>query len=153
MRFKELKTNNKNIKEFQLKIKSRTENLSEIRQFIQKHAKEAGISKDVIEDIILAGDEACTNVIKHAYKNHPEGEIVVKVEYSDKTFKIIIVDHGSSFNPDRIPIPDIQKSYEEKKVGGLGIYLMKKLMDDVKYVSIPGKYNQVQLIKNLSSSI
>ncbi len=148
-----MKTNSKNIKEFQLKVKSRTENLSEIRQFIQKHAKEAGISANVIEDIILAGDEACTNVIKHAYKNHPEGEIVVIVQYSDKTFKIIIVDYGSSFNPERIPIPDIRKSYEEKKVGGLGIYLMKKLMDDVKYISIPGKYNQVQLIKNLNSSI
>jgi serine/threonine-protein kinase RsbW len=148
-----LKTNDRHNKEYQLKVKSSTENLSEIRKFIQVHALEAGISDDVATDIILATDEACTNVIKHAYKNYPNGEIVIKVQYSDKKFKIIIIDHGSAFTPEIVPEPDIQKYYRQKRVGGLGMYLMKKLMDDVKYVSIPGKYNQVLMIKNLNSSI
>lgn len=148
-----MKTNGKNIKEFQLKVKSKTDNLSEIRKFIQTHALEAGISNSIISNIILATDEACTNVIKHAYNNHPDGEILIKVQYSDKKFSIIIIDHGSAFNPENVPEPDIQKYYRQKKVGGLGMFLMKHLMDDVKYVSIPGKYNQVLMIKNLNSSI
>ena len=148
-----MKTNGKHNKEYQLKVKSKTENLSEIRRFIQIHALEAGISSDAVTDIILATDEACTNVIKHAYKNYPDGEIVIKVQYSDTKFTIVIIDHGTAFNPEKIPEPDIQKYYRQKKVGGLGMYLMKKLMDDVKYVSIPGKYNQVLMIKNLNSSI
>ena len=121
-------------------VKSRTENLSEIREFIYSTAQDIGISKEVIDDIILAVDEACTNIIKHAYKYYPEGEI-------------IIIDHGASFEPDTVPDPDLEKYYEQRKVGGLGMYLMKRLMDEVKYVSIPGKYNQVLLSKNLNSAI
>ncbi|MGB5288673.1 MAG: ATP-binding protein, partial [Ignavibacteriaceae bacterium] len=63
-----------------------------------------------------------------------------------------IIDYGKSFEPESVPLPDLQKYYREHKVGGLGIYLMKSLMDDVKYTSIPGKYNQVLLSKNISGS-
>ena len=105
-----------------------------------------------VEKIMLAVDEACTNIIKHAYKSSPEGEILLNVDYDDEKFTITIIDYGKSFNPANIPQPDLQKYYREHKVGGLGIYLMKSLMDDVKYTSIPGKYNQVLLSKNISTS-
>ena len=131
-------------------VKSRTENLSEIRDFISGSALQAGLSEDVIENIILAVDEACTNIIKHAYNSFPDGEIVIKVESDDKKFSITIIDYGNSFDPDVVPEPDLRKSYNEGRVGGLGMYLMKRLMDDVKYTSVPGKYNQVQLSKYLN---
>jgi serine/threonine-protein kinase RsbW len=147
-----LKTNNKH-KEKKMIVKSRTENLSEIREFIYSTAQDIGVSKEVIDDIILAVDEACTNIIKHAYKYYPEGEIVIKLKYNLHKFTIIIIDHGASFEPDTVPEPDLEKYYEQRKVGGLGMYLMKRLMDEVKYVSVPGKYNQVLLSKNLNSAI
>lgn len=130
-------------------VKSRTENLSAIREFISDNAKQAGIQKESVDDIILAVDEACTNIIKHAYKSYPEGEIIIKTKFSDKKFTITIVDHGKAFEPDLIPLPDLKKYYEQKRVGGLGMYLIKTLMDEVKYISIPGKYNQVLLSKYL----
>ena len=133
----------------ELKVKSKTENLSLIRDFINTSAAEAGVTPDVLENIILAVDEACTNIIKHAYKSFPEGELIIKTKSTLTRFVISITDYGNTFEPDAIPEPDLQKYYRQKRVGGLGMYLMKTLMDDVKYVSIPGKYNEVRLSKNI----
>lgn len=140
------------IEEKKLIIKSKTENLSAIRDFIYAAAEEIGFKSDTIGDIILAVDEACTNIIKHAYKSYPEGEIVINLKYADKKFIIEIIDYGTAFHPETVPAPDLQKYYQQRRVGGLGMYLMKTLMDDVKYISVPGKYNQVLLSKNLNSA-
>lgn len=133
-------------------VSSRTENLSTIRDFIASAAREVGIQEDTVEDIMLAVDEACSNIIKHAYGSKPEGEIKIELDYTNDKFTVIIQDHGSSFEPDLIPEPDLQKYYRQRRVGGLGMFLMKSLMDDVKYVSVPGKYNRVMLIKNISGA-
>ncbi|GBD88565.1 serine-protein kinase RsbW [bacterium BMS3Abin03] len=133
-------------------VKSKTENLSLIRDFISSKASDAGILIEEIENIMLAVDEACTNIIKHAYHSGPGGNIIVKVEYDSADFKITIEDYGNSFNPDEVPDPDLRQYHKDKKVGGLGMYLMKTLMDDVKYVSVPGKYNRVILSKKINVS-
>ena len=133
-------------------VKSKTENLSIIRDFISSSAAEAGVAADAVENIILAVDEACTNIIKHAYKSFPDGELIIKTKSTLSRFIISITDYGKSFEPEMIPEPDLQKYYRQRRVGGLGMYLMKTLMDDVKYVSIPGKYNEVMLSKNLNVS-
>ena len=133
----------------ELTVKSQTENLSEIRDFVSENALEAGIPSSTIDNIILAVDEACTNIIKHAYKLSPKGEIIIRIDYDEEKFTITIIDYGKSFEPDRIPRPDLQKYYLEHRVGGLGMYLMKSLMDNVEYITVPGKYNQVLLSKNI----
>lgn len=135
----------------ELRVKSKTENLSEIRDFVSGNARAAGILEATVENIILAVDEACTNIIKHAYKLSPEGEIIIKINYDDEKFTVTIIDYGKSFEPDRVPLPDLQKYYREHRVGGLGMYLMKSLMDNVEYISVPGEYNQVLLSKNIRS--
>lgn len=145
-----LKTKNKIDKE--LKITSKTENLSLIREFIQSAAFQVGMKPGVTEDIMLAVDEACTNIIKHAYKSFPDGEILLKLKYSDHKLTITIIDYGNSFHPENVPDPDLQKYYRQHRVGGLGMYLMKTLMDEVKYISVPGKYNEVFLTKYLNNS-
>ena len=133
----------------ELKVKSKTENLSVIRDFISTSAAEARVTPDVVENIILAVDEACTNIIKHAYKSFPDGELIIKTKSTQSRFIISITDFGNTFKPDSIPEPDLQKYYRQKRVGGLGMYLMKTLMDEVKYTSIPGKHNEVLLSKNI----
>lgn len=143
---------NKKIKDKVLVVQSKTNNLSTIRDFVYAAALDVGFSKDVIDNIILAVDEACTNIIKHAYKSYPEGEITIKLKYKEKKFTVLIIDHGVPFNPESIPDPDLQKYYRQHRVGGLGMYLMKSLMDEVKYISVPGKYNQVLLSKNLNGA-
>jgi len=86
-----------NTLEKQLTVKSRTENLSEIREFVKSAALDTGFSPDTIENIVLAVDEACTNIIKHAYKFYPDGEILIKVRSSGRKFTIELIDYGSSF--------------------------------------------------------
>ena len=147
-----MRNNKTKIKEKKLVVKSKTENLSKIRAFIQGIASTVGFTNESIDNMILAVDEACTNIIKHAYKSYPDAEIIIKVKYESKKLIITIVDYGKTFMPELVPEPDIQEYYRQHKVGGLGMYLMKTLMDDVKYISVPGKYNQVLLSKNLTSS-
>lgn len=140
------------LKNTELIVKSRTENLSGIRDFIASAARSSEIKEDIVENIILAVDEACSNIIKHAYKRDPEGEIKINLELTNGKFIVIIQDEGNTFEPDSVPDPDLQKYYRQRRVGGLGMYLMKSLMDDVEYISVPGKFNKVLLTKNISSA-
>ncbi len=134
----------------ELSVKSTTDHLSQIREFTKSAAKQCGFSEDVIGKIILAVDEACTNIIKHAYKYSNEGNINISVKFAESKFEIAITDEGIHFNPDTIPEPDIKEYYKQKKVGGLGVYLIKKLMDEVKYATLTGNKNQVTLVKYLN---
>jgi serine/threonine-protein kinase RsbW len=134
----------------ELLVKSTTDNLSEIREFMKSTAKQCGFSDDVIGKIILAVDEACTNIIKHAYKYSPDGFIKITIKFADYKFEISITDEGIHFNPNSIPEPDIKEYYKQKKVGGLGVYLIKKLMDEVEYYTLTGNKNQVVLTKYLN---
>ena len=145
-----IKLGTTNLNKSEISVKSRTENLSLIRDFVSSKTSDAGLAKDEIENVMLAVDEACTNIIKHAYNSFPDGEIVIKLEYNSDKLLVTIIDHGSTFDPNGIPDPDLQKYYRNGRVGGLGMFLMKTLMDDVKYITVPGKYNQVLLSKRIN---
>ncbi len=133
-----------------LKILSRTSNLAALRNFVEKFSFDCGFGEEEIQQIILAADEACTNIIKHAYKFSPSGEITLDAECDGEKLSLVFTDSGAPFNPDAIPEPDINELSKRKKVGGLGIYLMKKLMDEVRY-KINREKNQVILIKKKAS--
>jgi len=142
----------KNRLQKQLKVYSSTENLAKVRKFVKESAFECGFGEDEVEQITLAVDEACTNIIKHAYRYSPEGVIDIKIIFIDDKFTVTITDEGNGFDPNLIPIPDIQEFYKQKKVGGLGIYLMKKLMDEVIYSVEDNRKNRVTLVKYLKNS-
>lgn len=139
----------KNIKK-RISVKSSTDNLAKIRRFVKKTSLQVGFDEDSANKIILATDEACTNIIKHAYKYSTTGKINVNLSFSAKKLRISITDEGSHFNSKSIKEPDLKKYYEEKRVGGLGMFLMKKLMDEVKYSQPNPHKNKVTLIKYLS---
>ncbi|MCF8241143.1 MAG: ATP-binding protein [Melioribacteraceae bacterium] len=133
--------------EKELIIKSSTDNLSVIRDFAKNAAKESGFSDDEVGKIVLAVDEACTNVIKHAYKYAPEGEMSVKIIYDTSKFSIVISDEGADFDPGLIPEPNLKEYHKQKRIGGLGMFLMKKLMDEVIYREKVNNKNEVILVK------
>ncbi len=137
--------------EKELLVKSTTDNLAIIRDFIKSAANQSGFSEDSTGKIILAVDEACTNIIKHAYKYSPEGNILIKIKFNDAKFSISITDDGSHFDPNKVPEPDLREYYKQKRVGGLGMFLIKKLMDEVNYSTLSGNKNQVILVKYLSN--
>ena len=136
--------------EKELKVKSSTENLSLIRNFTKATAELCGFDSEAVGKIVLAVDEACTNIIKHAYQYSPNGDIILKFKLANSKFAISITDKGQHFNPNIIPEPDLKEFHKQRKVGGLGMYLMKKLMDEVVYHSLTGSKNEVILIKYLT---
>lgn len=134
--------------EYQLRIPSQTDNLELIREFVTRVAEKVGFDKKQVGNIELAIDEACTNVIKHAYdkeKATKSLDVLIKVDF-DK-FTLVVTDHGKGFDPKMIKNPNMDEYLAEMKVGGLGIYLMRKLMDEVNYDIKPGVKNQVKMVK------
>ncbi len=130
-------------------IESRTERLIAVREFVGEAAKDFGFSDEEISKIALAVDEACTNVIKHAYRFDPTKSITVTIKRDDALFEVDILDTGKQFNPADIHPPDMKEYLSHFRRGGLGVYLMKSLMDRVEYNIEPGKKNEVRLIKYL----
>jgi serine/threonine-protein kinase RsbW len=137
-----------------LDISSRTDLLGEVRTFVTDAAKTFGFSADDIAKIELAVDEACTNIIKHAYHNDPAGHIRLAItsaapEGQPVRFIITISDHGVAFDSGAYRMPDMSQYFQKPRRGGLGIVLMKKLMDEVDYAAEPDAGNAIRLVKYL----
>ncbi len=135
-----------NILNNELIISSSTNNLAEVRNFVEMHGAYVGLDAKVVSHISLAVDEACTNVIKHAYNNSVKEKIKIKIKTTNNKFSVTIIDNGYHFDPSLIEEPDIAKTQKMKKGGGLGMFLMKKLMDEVKY-NAKKNGNELILIK------
>jgi serine/threonine-protein kinase RsbW len=133
-----------------INIESRTERLIAVREFVSGAARDFGFNDEEISKIALAVDEACTNVIKHAYRFDPTKKITVSVKRQNGAFEVSITDTGKKFNPLGVQQPDMKEYLSHYRRGGLGVYLMKSLMDKVEYDIKPGKKNMVRLIKYLS---
>jgi anti-sigma regulatory factor (Ser/Thr protein kinase) len=122
--------------------------LDEIREFVGAVARAGGFSEREVYNIQLATDEAASNIIEHAYQGIRGGSIEISCEVKNDVMTIILVDHGKPFDPSEIPAPDLTSDLSERKIGGLGIFLMRKLMDEVHYKAEPQKSrNTLTMIK------
>jgi len=130
-------------------IQSRTERLIRVREFVSTGARKFGFSDEDVSKIALAVDEACTNIIRHAYRSDPTKNISVTIKGRNGTFEVAIRDSGAEFDPAGVPSPDMQEYLTQYRRGGLGMYLMKSLMDKIEYEINPGMPNEVRLIKYL----
>ncbi|MFQ5824234.1 MAG: ATP-binding protein [bacterium] len=137
------------LKKYQLKIPSQTDNLEIIREVVAKVASKVGFNSDEVSKIELAVDEACTNVIKHAYDKNSKKFIEVIIQVDKQKLMVTVTDRGKGFNPEHVKSPNLKEYLEEMRVGGLGIYLMETLMDKVDFEINPGVKTQVRLIKYL----
>ncbi|MFO7846134.1 MAG: ATP-binding protein [Balneolaceae bacterium] len=124
-------------------ISASTKNLSDIRDFVAGHAETHGFSGRQIADIRLAVDEAITNIIKHAYKGDDNHSIEITIDFNNERICIELQDTGSSFDFKDFPEPNIQEKIKQRKRGGMGVYLIHSLMDDVTY----GRQNQSNKMK------
>ena len=138
---------------FELSVESKLENLPRISEFIAQIMRQLGIKnfKDIYA-VQLSVDEACTNIIQHAYSNISEGRIAIccMLSSTGNQFIVHITDWGKSFDPSTIPKPDMQSNLNKRRVGGLGIFLIRKFMDNVKYSSIQN-VNKLVMVKNLKN--
>jgi len=125
--------------------------LQKIRNFIEDKALEFGLSKEAAGQIALAVDEACTNLIEHAYQFDKNKEICVSAEKNDNQMIVSIIDDSSPFDPLLVNRPDMEAYFKQFKRGGLGIQLMRSVLDKIEYY--PAGSNSVnnilKLIKNI----
>jgi serine/threonine-protein kinase RsbW len=142
----------KRAKTYRLRIPSQTDNLEIIREFVAKIAGKYGFDDDDISKIELAVDEACANVIKHAYGNDQHKPIDIVIKADERKLTVIVTDKGKGFDPRSMKAPDMKEYLAEMRVGGLGLYLMEALMDEVDFDIKPGKRNQVKLVKYVNKN-
>ena len=137
------------MKTLHLHIQSQTEKLNLVRDFVSAAAQKFGFDEETIGKIILAVDEACTNIIKHSYGYGPHHDIDIEIGQDGKKFEIIITHRGKSFDPGAVRTPDMKEYLSHFRRGGLGIHLMRSLMDVVEYTTLPDQSNVVRLVKYL----
>ena len=123
------------------------QNLDEIREFVGDTARQMGFSDKDIYAIQLAADEASTNIIEHAYDGVSDGKLEIDCEIIGGELKIVMRDWGKPFDPTSVPEPNLNADLSERKIGGLGMYLMRKLMDEVSYESSPETGNTLTMVK------
>jgi anti-sigma regulatory factor (Ser/Thr protein kinase) len=123
------------------------EYLDEIREFVGDIARDGGFSEKDVYNIQLATDEAASNIIEHAYEKVSGGILELSCGVRDEQITIVLIDRGESFDPSEIPLPDLKADLSNRKIGGLGIFLMRKLMDEVHYEAKPDKSNVLTMTK------
>jgi anti-sigma regulatory factor (Ser/Thr protein kinase) len=106
--------------------------LPEVIAFIDQCATQARVDAAVRFDLQLAVEEACANVIEHAYGGKG-GDFQVRFEASEHDVTITVHDHGRPFTPGDVSEPNLTLPLEERRIGGLGLYLMRRLMDEVRF--------------------
>lgn len=135
------------IKTNKLTVEAAVENLPQVMGFLEQHLEEADCPLKAQMQITVAAEEIYVNIAHYAYA--PEtGEATVRLEITDDpaAAKITFLDRGVPFDPLAKPDPDVSLSAEERGIGGLGIYMVKKSMDDVRYAYRDGQ-NVLTLIK------
>lgn len=116
-----------------LTVPARADQLAVIGDFVTTAAQAAGLGERATYHVQAAVDEACANVIYHAYEYEGQGPIEVCCECKRNDFVVTITDYGRSFDPSSVPVPDTSAGLDDRKEGGLGLFLIHKLMDEVHY--------------------
>jgi serine/threonine-protein kinase RsbW len=130
----------------QLTIPGRYERIQDICDFVCRAAEEAGMGEKEVFHCQLAVDEACTNIIEHAYGGEDQGRIEAACETHDGQLTITLKDTGKPFDPTTVPEPGPYKSIDDAGVGGHGLYFMRKVMDAVEFDCADGG-NTLTMIK------
>jgi serine/threonine-protein kinase RsbW len=116
------------------------ENLKGIREFIRTSLQQHGVSELDISEMVLAVDEMCSNLMIHAHHCNPKELFELNVNVGKGNWVVFeIVDDGSVFDINEFREPDLSNIIHEKRKGGLGIRLVKSIMDKVEYETQHGK--------------
>jgi serine phosphatase RsbU (regulator of sigma subunit)/anti-sigma regulatory factor (Ser/Thr protein kinase)/transposase len=129
----------------QLTVEAREIRLREVRDFVGRVGRTAGLSAVDVSNCKLAVDEACTNIVRHAYRDD-NGTIEVHIHYGRMWMEIRIRDRGTSFDFDAVQAPDLDQYVAMGKRGGLGVYLINRIMDSVEYTTRDGVNELVMLL-------
>ena len=126
------------------------EQLEPLRAVVRAACADAGAPEQVIEELVLAADEVCANVIAHGYEGREPGPIAIAVNDGDGALYITIEDEGRAFDPADAPGPDLDGDWFERRIGGLGWHLVRAVVDELRYERLSATRNRVTLVKRLA---
>jgi serine/threonine-protein kinase RsbW len=137
-----------------LTVAGRFECLTEIAAFITRAAREAGLNDEEVFHVEMAVDEACSNIIEHAYARQPGNIDLSCTCPTAGQFEVVIRDSGRPFDPTGVPLPNVSDPADLDRLneGGLGLYFMRKLMDDVRFEFVPGQGNTLTMMKRAKTN-
>jgi serine/threonine-protein kinase RsbW len=115
-----------------IELPAKLENLGKWMHAVSECAREQGFDQKKIGKIELALEEALVNICNYSYPQKP-GNAQISCKQNNSRFIIEIIDSGIPFDMTSLPLPDLPSSVEERKIGGLGIFLIKKMVDEVRY--------------------
>ena len=129
-------------------IKNEVEELDKLAAFVEEVASELGLEPELEMNLNLALEEVVSNVILYAYPKKEEGSVMIAANGDGKSLVFTITDKGKEFDPTKVEEADITLSAEDRQIGGLGIYIVKNIMNEVTYQRLEGK-NILTLKKNI----
>ena len=122
--------------------------LSVIREFVAESSRSLEADEQAIRDLQLAADEVCSNSIRHGY-GEQEGQIEVSIDRIGHSIRVVVRDWGVAFDPEQIPVPDLDLPLEERSLGGLGLFLVQQVMDEVRFEFDNSQGNSVTMVRRL----
>ena len=129
-----------------LKVAADVAQLAAIRAFVEQHSHTPGIDAFDIYDLILAVNEAATNIVIHGYRGRP-GEIEIELRQLGDAIEIRLRDQAPLFDPTRVPEPDLTLPLHKRPLGGMGVHVTRELMDAMRYRVTPEGGNELTLVK------
>ena len=124
------------------------ENLAKIAGCVQLYASEAGFDAATRYQIETAIDEACSNIIEHGYGGEGRGDIECSFEITEQKLTVTLKDHGQPFDLSCCTEPDLKAPLNKRDNHGLGVYFIRKLMDEIHSQHDPIEGNVLTLVKN-----
>ncbi len=134
----------------ELRIASNSEHLKEIRDRVEEICAQSDIEEDQARLLVLAVDEAVTNIVHHAQDTDRDGEVVVQIDINEVRFRAHIEDYTNGQTPE-VGDQDIREHLEESRRHKLGIFLMQCIMDEISYNYKKGYQNELEMIHFLNN--
>ena len=122
--------------------------LAAIRAFVQRTSCELGLDESAAYDLTLAVDEVCSNVIRHGYSGQG-GRLELSVGLVEGGVQAIVRDWGREFDPKSVPVPDLELPLEMRPLGGLGLHLVRELVDELAFAFDGVSGNTATMVKQL----
>ena len=123
--------------------------LAQVRDLVKSGVEQGGFPPQYLNRLQIAVDEAVTNIVEHGYANLPPGKATIELVLTvdRETFRMVIQDFGQTFDPEDLGDVDIQRHVGAGNCGGLGVFLMRKIMDLIEYHAETGQKNRLVLVK------
>jgi len=131
-------------------VPARYDRIKQVCSFVVDAAHLAGLDESAVFHCQIAVDEACTNIIEHGYTGEDKGDIEIVCYVDPGALKIELRDQAPPFDVTHVPDPELNRPIEETSIGGLGIFFMKRMMDEVSFEHSGGT-NRLVMVKRKTS--